>query len=219
MKEEQENQQENTEQPRESSSNFLGELPESWKRRARAAFGYAFCATMLIVVPSEIASGIFPEVKWVASVAAVARNIGIQMYHYGVGLGMGIVAPCLVWEHIMYLREKRAREREQRAREHEQRAREQAEAVAAAVNAQLQERVRALEQEQHAREREQRAREQAEAVTAELQGRVRALEAEKHAREQAEVVITRLQEEIALLRGELDAMKTRPQPPREGDEN
>ena len=131
MKEEQENEQENAEQRGESSSNFLGEIPESWKRRARAAFGYAFCVTMLIVVPSEIAAGIFPGVKWIAAVTSVVQNIGVQMYHFGVGWGMGIVAPCLVWEHIMYLREKRAREREQRAREREQRAREQAEAVVA----------------------------------------------------------------------------------------
>ena len=72
---------------------------------------------MLIVVPSEIAAGIFPGVKWIAVVTSVVRHIGIQMYHFGIGWGMGIVAPCLVWEHIMYLREKRAREREQRARE------------------------------------------------------------------------------------------------------
>ena len=117
LKEEQQNEQENAEQRGESSSNFLGEIPESWKRRARAAFGYAFCLTMLIVVPFEIAAGIFPEVTWIAVVTSVVRHIGIQMYHFGIGWGMGIVAPCLVWEHIMYLREKRAREREQRARE------------------------------------------------------------------------------------------------------
>ena len=126
LKEEQKNEQENAEQRGESSSNFLSEIPESWKRRARAAFGYAFCVTMLIVVPSEIAAGIFPGVTWIATVTSVVRHIGVQMYHFGIGWGMGIVAPCLVWEHIMYLREKRAREREQRARE-------QAEAVVTAL--------------------------------------------------------------------------------------
>ena len=160
LKEEQENKQENAEQRGESSSNFLSEIPESWKRRARAAFGYAFCVTMLIVVPSEIAAGIFPGVKWIAAVTSVVRNIGVQMYHFGVGWGIGIVAPCLVWEHIMYLREKRAREREQRARE-------QAEAVVA----ELRERVSALEEEQ-------RAREQAEVVIAQLQKEVAELRRE-----------------------------------------
>ena len=131
MKEERENQQENTEQSSEPSSNFLGEIPESWKRRARAAFGYTFCVTILIVVQSEIAVVIFPRVQWLVAVSTVLRNLGYHLYHYGVGLGVAIIAPCLVWEHLMYLREKRAREREQRAREREQRAREQAEAVVA----------------------------------------------------------------------------------------
>ena len=153
LKEEQKNEQENAEQRGESSSNFLSEIPESWKRRARAAFGYAFCVTMLIVVPSEIAAGIFPGVTWIATVTSVVRHIGVQMYHFGIGWGMGIVAPCLVWEHIMYLREKRARE--------------QAEAVVA----ELRERVIALEEEQ-------RAREQAEAVIAQLQKEVAELRRE-----------------------------------------
>ena len=144
MKEEQETQQENTEQDSESSSNFLGEIPESWKRRARAAFGYAFCVMILIAVSFEIAAAIFPA-QWLTTVSKVVRQIGYHLYHYGVGLGVAIVAPCLVWENVMYLREKRRREREQRARE-------QAEAVVAELQ-----------------EREQRAREQAEAVVAALQ--------------------------------------------------
>ena len=131
MKEEQETQQENTEQDSESSSNFLGEIPESWKRRARAAFGYAFCVMILIAVSFEIAAAIFSEVQWLTTVSTVVRQIGSHLYHYGVGLGVAIVAPCLVWENVMYLREKRRREREQRAREREQRAREQAETVVA----------------------------------------------------------------------------------------
>ena len=153
LKEEQQNEQENAEQRGESSSNFLGEIPESWKRRARAAFGYAFCLTMLVVMPFEIAAGIFPGVTWIATVTSVVRHIGIQMYHFGIGWGMGIVAPCLVWEHIMYLREKRARE--------------QAETVVA----ELRERVSVLEEEQ-------RAREQAEAVIAQLQKEVAELRRE-----------------------------------------
>ena len=126
MKEEQENEQENAEQYSESSSNFLGEIPESWKRRARAAFGYTFCVTILIVVSCEIAVVIFPTVQWLVAVSTVMRHLGYHLYHYGVGLGVAIIAPCLVWEHIMYIREKRRREREQRARE-------QAEAVVAAL--------------------------------------------------------------------------------------
>ncbi len=35
----------------------------------------------------------------------------------GIGLGIAIIAPCLAWEHLMYLREKRKREQAQRARE------------------------------------------------------------------------------------------------------
>ena len=160
MKEEQENEQENAEQYSESSSNFLGEIPESWKRRARAAFGYAFCVTILIVVSCEIAVVIFPTVQWLVAVSTVMRHLGYHLYHYGVGLGVAIIAPCLVWEHIMYLREKRAREREQRARE-------QAEAVVEELRA----RVSALEQERLARE-------QAEVVIAQLQEEVAALRRE-----------------------------------------
>ena len=191
MKEEQETQQENTEQDSESSSNFLGEIPESWKRRARAAFGYAFCVMILIAVSFEIAAAIFSEVQWLTTVSKVVRQIGSHLYHYGVGLGVAIVAPCLVWENVMYLREKRRREREQRAREREQRA----------------------------REHEQRAREQAEAVVAELRERVRALEEERLAREQAEAVIAQLQKEMAELRRELDAANARSQSPHDGEEN
>ena len=193
LKEEQKNEQENAEQRGESSSNFLGEIPESWKRRARAAFGYAFCVTMLIVVPSEIAAGIFPGVTWIATVTSVVRHIGIQMYHFGIGWGMGIVAPCLVWEHIMYLREKRAREREQRARE-------QAEAVVA----ELRERVSTLEQPR-------REREQVESINAQLHERIRALEEEQRVWEQAQAVIAELQKEVAELRRELDATNTHSQ--------
>ena len=191
MKEEQENEQENAEQYSESSSNFLGEIPESWKRRARAAFGYTFCVTILIVVSCEIAVVIFPTVQWLVAVSTVMRHLGYHLYHYGVGLGVAIIAPCLVWEHIMYIREKRRREREQRAREREQRA----------------------------REREQRAREQAEAVVAELRERVSALEQERQAREQAEVVIAQLQKEVAALRRELDATHAHEPMPRDGKEN
>ena len=209
MKEEQETQQENTEQDSESSSNFLGEIPESWKRRARAAFGYAFCVMILIAVSFEIAAAIFPAVQWLTTVSKVVRQIGSHLYHYGVGLGVAIVAPCLVWENVMYLREKRRREREQRAREREQRAREQAEAVVAELR----------EREQRAREHEQRAREQAEAVVAELRERVRALEEERLAREQAETVIAQLQKEVTELRRELDAANAQSHPPREDGEN
>ncbi len=49
----------------------------------------------------------------------------------GIGLGIAIIAPCLAWEHLMYLREKRKREQAQRAREQAQRAREQAETMVA----------------------------------------------------------------------------------------
>ena len=160
MKEEQENEQENAEQYSESSSNFLGEIPESWKRRARAAFGYTFCVTILIVVSCEIAVVIFPTVQWLVAVSTVMRHLGYHLYHYGVGLGVAIIAPCLVWEHIMYIREKRRREREQRARE-------QAEAVVEELRA----RVIALEQERQARE-------QAEVVIAQLQEEVAALRRE-----------------------------------------
>ncbi len=147
MKEEQENQQENAEQYGKSSSNFLGDIPEAWKRRARAAFGYIFCVTLFIVILSETAAGIFPAVKWFTVVSTVLRHIGTQLYHYSLGLGTAIIAYYLAWENIMYLREKRRREK--------------AEALAAAVNAEL-----------------QRAREEAEATNAQLQERISALETE-----------------------------------------
>jgi len=62
-------------------------------------------------------------------------------------LGTAIIAYCLAWENIMYLREKRRREK--------------AEALAAAVNAEL-----------------QRAREEAETTNAQLLERINALETE-----------------------------------------
>ena len=126
MKEEQENQEVNAEQHGDRASNFLGEIPEAWQRRARAAFGYTFCVVMLIAIPCVIAARIFPAVTWLSIVLEVFGQIGSLLYHYGVGLTFGIAAPCLAWEGIMYLREKRAREREQRARE-------QAEAVVTAL--------------------------------------------------------------------------------------
>ena len=46
------------------------------------------------------------------------KSIEFHLYHFGIGLGVAIIAPCLAWEHLMYLREKRRREQEQRAREH-----------------------------------------------------------------------------------------------------
>lgn len=168
MKEEQEPQEENSEQRGDRSANFLGEIPESWQRRARAAFGYAFCVVMLIVIPCEIATRMFPAVTWLAAISGVFRGIGHHLYHYGVGLSFGIVAPCLAWENIMYLREKRRREK--------------AEALAAAVNAELQrEREKVLhEREEAQRERAeaQRARAQAEVINAQLQEQIHALETE-----------------------------------------
>ena len=65
------------------------------------------------------------------SLKTVMNNIESHLYHFGIGLGIAIIAPCLAWEHLMYLREKRKREQEQRAREQEQRARKQAEAIVA----------------------------------------------------------------------------------------
>ena len=124
MKEEQESEEENAEQRSGKSPNFLGEIPEAWQRRARAAFGYTFCVVMLIAIPCVIAARVFPAVTWLAIVLEVFGQIGSLLYHYGVGLTFGIAAPCLAWEGIMYLREKRRREK--------------AEAFAAAVNAKLQ---------------------------------------------------------------------------------
>ena len=123
MKAEREPEKENAEQRSGKSPNFLGEIPEAWQRRARAAFGYTFCVVMLIAIPCVIAARIFP-VTWLSTVSEVFGQIGSLLYHYGVGLTFGIAAPCLAWEGIMYLREKRRREK--------------AEAFAAAVNAKLQ---------------------------------------------------------------------------------
>ena len=144
------NQQENAEQHGEQSSNFLGEIPENWKRCARAAFGYIFCVYITLAVAFEIALAVFPETQWLIAVVAVLKSIEFHLYHFGIGLGVAIIAPCLAWEHLMYLREKRRREQEQRAREQEQRAREQ----------------------------EQRAREHAEAIVARLEKEVAELRRE-----------------------------------------
>ena len=160
MKEEQENQEVNAEQHGDRVSNFLGEIPEAWQRRARAAFGYTFCVVMLIAIPCVIAARIFP-VTWLSIVLEVFGQIGSLLYHYGVGLTFGIAAPCLAWEGIMYLREKRRREK--------------AEAFAAAVNEELQ---RAREEAEAVVAQLQRAREEAETVNAQLQERVNALETE-----------------------------------------
>ena len=105
---------------------------------------------MFIAVSSEIAVAILPETTWLGKIITVMNNIESHLYHFGIGLGIAIIAPCLAWEHLMYLREKRKREQEQRAREQEQRAREQ----------------------------EQRAREQAEMMVAELQKEVDQLRSE-----------------------------------------
>ena len=187
MKEEQEPQEENAEQHGDRSANFLGEIPEAWKRRARAAFGYAFCVVMLIVIPCEIATRMFPAVTWLAAISGMFRGIGHHLYHYGVGLSFGIVAPCLAWENIMYLREKRRREK--------------AEALAAAVNAELQrEREKVLrEREEAQREREeaQREREEAQRERAEAQ----------RARAQAEVINAQLQEQIHALETEVTQLR------------
>ena len=168
MKEEQENQEVNAEQHGDRASNFLGEIPEAWQRRARAAFGYTFCVVMLIAIPCVIAAEIFPAVTWLALVLRVFGQIGSLLYHYGVGLTFGIAAPCLAWEGIMYLREKRRREK--------------AEALAAAVSAELErerEKVRHEREEAlHEREEAQRARAQAEVINAQLQERISLLETE-----------------------------------------
>ena len=131
MKDSQENLENNAEHSGEKHTNFLGEIPESWQRCARAAFGYIFCVYMFIAVSSEIAVAIFPETTWLRETVTVMNNIESHLYHFGIGLGIAIIAPCLAWEHLMYLREKRRREREQQAREREQQAREQAEAIVA----------------------------------------------------------------------------------------
>lgn len=131
MKDSQENLQDNAEHSVEKHTNFLGEIPESWQRYARAAFGYIFCVYMFIAVSSEIAVAILPETTWLPKIIKVMNNIESHLYHFGIGLGIAIIAPCLAWEHLMYLREKRKREQEQRAREQEQQAREQAEAIVA----------------------------------------------------------------------------------------
>ncbi len=166
MKEERES-EENAEHRSGKSPNFLGEIPEAWQRRARAAFGYTFCAVMLIAIPCVIAARIFP-VTWLSIVLEVLGQIGSFLYHYGVGLTFGIAAPCLAWEGIMYLREKRRREK--------------AEALAAAVSAELErerEKVRHEREEAlHEREEAQRARAQAEVINAQLQERISLLETE-----------------------------------------
>lgn len=129
MKNSQENLQDNAEHSVEKNSNFLGEIPESWQRCARAAFGYIFCVYMFVAVSFEIAVAIFSETTWLSETITVMNNIESHLYHFGIGLGIAIIAPCLAWEHLMYLREKRKRERAQRAQEQAQRAREQAEAI------------------------------------------------------------------------------------------
>ena len=197
MKEEREPEEENAEQRSGKSPNFLGEIPEAWQRRARAAFGYTFCVVMLIAIPCVIAAEIFPAMTWLSIVLEVFGQIGSLLYHYGVGLTFGIAAPCLAWEGIMYLREKRRREKAEAINAELQRAREEAEAVVAQL---------------------QRAREEAEAVVAQLQERVNALENELRTREQAEVINAQLQNEVGTLRNqvthlsrELDALKARSQ--------
>ena len=171
MKEEQENQEVNAEQHGDRVSNFLGEIPEAWQRRARAAFGYTFCVVMLIAIPCVIAAEIFSAVTWLSIVLRVFGQIGSLLYHYGVGLTFGIAAPCLAWEGIMYLREKRRREK--------------AEAFAAAVNAELQREREAaeaakaqLQERVNALENELRTRAQAEVINAQLQERISLLETE-----------------------------------------
>ena len=185
MKEEQENQEVNAEQHGDRVSNFLGEIPEAWQRRARAAFGYTFCVVMLIAIPCVIAARIFPALTWLAIVLEVFGQIGNLLYHYGVGLTFGIAAPCLAWEGIMYLREKRRREKAEAINAQLQRAREEAEAVVA----QLQERVNALENEL-------RTRAQAEVINAQLQNEVGTL-----------------RNQVTHLSSELDALKARSQSP------
>ncbi len=137
MKDSQENLENNAEHRAEKHTNFLGEIPESWQRCARAAFGYIFCVYMFIAVSSEIAVAILPETTWLGQIIAVMNNIESHLYHFGIGLGIAIIAPCLAWEHLMYLREKRKREQEQRAREQAQRAREQAETMVAELQKEI----------------------------------------------------------------------------------
>ena len=171
MKEERESEEENAEQRSGKSPNFLGEIPEAWQRRARAAFGYTFCVVMLIAIPCVIAARIFPAMTWLGIVLEVFGQIGFLLYHYGVGLTFGIAAPCLAWEGIMYLREKRRREK--------------AEAFAAAVNAKLQREREAaeaakaqLQERVSALENELRTRAQADSINAQLQERISLLETE-----------------------------------------
>ncbi|MDE0636048.1 MAG: hypothetical protein OXI43_09415 [Candidatus Poribacteria bacterium] len=85
---------------------------------------------MFIAVSSEIAVAIFPETLWLRETITVMNNIESHLYHFGIGLGIAIIAPCLAWEHLMYLREKRKREQEQRARE-------QAEAIVAELQKEI----------------------------------------------------------------------------------
>ena len=107
--------------------------------------------------------------------------------YYGVGLTFGIAAPCLAWEGIMYLREKRRREK--------------AEAFAAAVNAKLQREREAaeaakaqLQERVSALENELRTRAQAEVINAQLQNEVGTL-----------------RNQVTHLSRELDALKARSQ--------
>ena len=187
MKEERESEEENAEQRSGKSPNFLGEIPEAWQRRARAAFGYTFCVVMLIAIPCVIAAQIFPAMTWLSIVLRVFGQIGSLLYHYGVGLTFGIAAPCLAWEGIMYLREKRRREKAEAfaaaVNAELQREREEAEAA----KAQLQERVSALENEL-------RTRAQAEVINAQLQNEVGTL-----------------RNQVTHLSSELDALKARSQ--------
>ena len=191
MKEEQESEEENAEQRSGKSPNFLGEIPEAWQRRARAAFGYTFCVVMLIAIPCVIVARIFPAATWLSTVSEVFGQIGSLLYHYGVGLTFGIAAPCLAWEGIMYLREKRRREK--------------AEAFAAAVNEELQ---RAREEAEAINAQLQRAREEAEAVVAQLQERVNALENELRTRAQADSINAQLQERISMLETEVTQLRS-----------
>ena len=105
MKNSQENLQNNAEHSVEKQTNFLGEIPESWKRCARAAFGYIFCVYMSIAVLFEIVVAIFPETLWLRKTITTMNNIESHLYHFGIGLGIAIIAPCLAWEHLMYMQE------------------------------------------------------------------------------------------------------------------
>ena len=151
---------------------------------------------MLSVIPCEIAVRIFPEVTWLASISEGFRRIGYHLYHYGIGLGVAIIAPCLVWENIMYLREKRRREK--------------AEALAAAVNAELHREREAAEaakaQLQHevTTLKEQVAQLSAAAVDAELH---REREAAEAAKAQLQHEVTTLKEQVAQLSRELEQLK------------